>query len=704
MATVNSSDNNRGDVTWTVSGGSLSTIIPVAGNQYNAVLNVNAAETALSLTVTVTSNRDTAKSANAEVTIIQEGMPVVESITVSGPDYVTIGTSTFPGDFSATVTGTNIPISPPVIWSVEGHTSTDETTGTRINSSTGVLFIASNESSTSLTIRAAYGGASGTKTVTVTSANILPKPNAPTLSNEGVVSWEYARNVNVTNYRLQLYKENAAVGDPILIPRGTFIRDILKEMRTEGVGDYTVTVTALGDGDNFATSAESDRSNTRSITQRSSVSAPQEPNAQVIEWRENGLFRWRNPDIGLNTGGAGTPLYDYAVRVFTHADAELSDSTQQGEVMNARRHPGQGIPTWTDFHLANAGVPAQIGLFYSVTVTALGDNLLVLDAEPSEHSPRIEYTVFGNSRVWTIVEGAGRFIAGADNGKIGWSDNGETWTLSSGTDQVIFGNNDAVRGIAYRATPTPLFVAVGRSSVAYSIDGKSWTAGSVTGDGDVNQLNTVIYDGSNFIAVGNFGQVIHSSNGTSWSRQYISGAGAKHLFGIANTAGWYLVFGEEGRTVSSSNGTSDWVWRQDHLFGNISHNINAAAFGENIFVIAGDNGQIKTATITTLNDNIGNFWYAWTSRTSGFGTTRIFNIIWSGSRFLAVGDNGRLSHSSTGTDDTWATRTGSIQTGFTTESFISAAIALPGTDNRFLLSGNEYSNGWGKMAIITVAP
>ena len=73
-ATVNSTDNIPGDVTWKLEGNSAGTTLTKnSTNPLKATLFVNSAETASSLTVTVTSVRDANKSASAKVTITGGG-------------------------------------------------------------------------------------------------------------------------------------------------------------------------------------------------------------------------------------------------------------------------------------------------------------------------------------------------------------------------------------------------------------------------------------------------------------------------------------------------------------------------------------------------------------------------------------------------------------------------------------------------------
>ena len=80
----------------------------------------------------------------------------------------------------------------------------------------------------------------------------------------------------------------------------------------------------------------------------------------------------------------------------------------------------------------------------------------------------------------------------------------------------------------------------------------------------------------------------------------------------------------------------------------VGFQIQGLAFDGTTYVAVGDGGQIWTSTNLT----------AWTSRTSGFGTTNINGVVFGGTKFLAVGDAGKASSSPSGT--TWTAET----TGF----------------------------------------
>ncbi|TCL59868.1 Ig-like protein group 2 [Kineothrix alysoides] len=159
-ATVAGTNSPSQEVTWAVSGNNTAnTKITSAG-----VLTVSSDETATSLTITATSILDNIKSGTATVTVTP--LVTVSSVTVSpsSGSVQTGGTKTF----TATVTGTNNP-SQEVTWSVSGNNGV----GTTISSS-GVLTIASSETASTLTVKAASildSSKYGTAAVTVTQAN-----------------------------------------------------------------------------------------------------------------------------------------------------------------------------------------------------------------------------------------------------------------------------------------------------------------------------------------------------------------------------------------------------------------------------------------------------------------------------------------------------------------------------------------------------
>ncbi|MCL2565519.1 MAG: Ig-like domain-containing protein [Defluviitaleaceae bacterium] len=129
-------------VTWTVTGGIAGTSI----NPTTGLLTIAPGETASTLTVRATSNHTPAVWGESVVNVTPPA--TVTGVTVT-PNPVNVpigGTQTF----TAVVTGTNNPPQT-VTWGVSGQASA----GTTINTTTGELTVAANETATTLTITAA---------------------------------------------------------------------------------------------------------------------------------------------------------------------------------------------------------------------------------------------------------------------------------------------------------------------------------------------------------------------------------------------------------------------------------------------------------------------------------------------------------------------------------------------------------------------
>jgi len=85
--------------------------------------------------------------------------------------------------------------------------------------------------------------------------NQLEKPEAPTIA-KGVVTWEAAQNES-SGYSLQLYKDGAAFGAPVIIAHEMALSYDIKDAVT-AIGDYSAAVKVLGNGI-YADSPESDK-------------------------------------------------------------------------------------------------------------------------------------------------------------------------------------------------------------------------------------------------------------------------------------------------------------------------------------------------------------------------------------------------------------------------------------------------------------
>jgi hypothetical protein len=289
--------------------------------------------------------------------------------------------------------------------------------------------------------------------------------------------------------------------------------------------------------------------------------------------------------------------------------------------------------------------------------------------------------------------------------------------------QSSFSDDQSVRGIAYSSSlgagAKGRFVAVGYfGQISYSDDGGvEWTtvASSATDSPfDSKSILGVAYNGTQFFAVGAEGTIASSDNGENWTFVTKNGEGSpfdeKSILGVTSGGDIFVAVGSTGKAayfgphLNNTEGgpydeTASWRWITNDLFadaagGSGSVDVTSIAFGSGVFVATSADGRIKMTDETKIKE-YGNKWYAWGNGTnndaissSTTGITNIDNIIFDGTKFIAVGYGGKASTSTNGT--TWTPVT---TTGFTATESITAVISLSAT--QFLFAGE------GKMAIIT---
>lgn len=169
-------------------------------------------------------------------------------------------------------------------------------------------------------------------------------------------------------------------------------------------------------------------------------------------------------------------------------------------------------------------------------------------------------------------------------------------------------------------------------------------------------LNAVNYSGSGFVAAGNSGTILYSTNGTEWTAQ-TSGTTA-HLHGLTSLGtGGFVAVGQGGTVLNGATGTS-WIAGTS----NTTSDLYAATFGVDRYVAVGAGGTI----ISTLD---GTNWTAQSSGTAAdlrgvaFGaiaSTAADGTTVATNTFVAVGAGGIVLTSNDGV--TWTSR-GTIAAG-----------------------------------------
>ena len=171
----------------------------------------------------------------------------------------------------------------------------------------------------------------------------------------------------------------------------------------------------------------------------------------------------------------------------------------------------------------------------------------------------------------------------------------------------------------------------------------SWTSQT---SGTANTLQSVTYGNSLYVATGQSGTILTSSNGTSWTAQ-TSGT-ANLLFGVTYGNSLYVAVGTSGTVLTSPNGTT-WTSQTSGAFAGI----NAVTYGNSLYVTAGD-GDILTSPDGTN----------WTSRYFSSGES-LLGAVYGGGQYVVVGINSSSTAGTILTSPNGTTWTG--QTSNTTQ-------------------------------------
>jgi hypothetical protein len=181
--------------------------------------------------------------------------------------------------------------------------------------------------------------------------------------------------------------------------------------------------------------------------------------------------------------------------------------------------------------------------------------------------------------------GNGTYVAVGTRGTIFTSTNGTTWSdrsLENNTGDfysICFGNNLFV-ALAVRATEEL------QSAIFTSSDAISWTATKST----PMALWYVTFGNGLFVAVGDSGMIITSTDGVRWTRQ--STGTTAQLMSATWGNGSFVTVGYEGTILTSPDG---YNWN-DRTYGS-DKKLYSVTCGSDQFVAIGDGGAIITAPL-----------------------------------------------------------------------------------------------------------
>lgn len=184
-------------------------------------------------------------------------------------------------------------------------------------------------------------------------------------------------------------------------------------------------------------------------------------------------------------------------------------------------------------------------------------------------------------------------------------------------------------------------------------------------------INDITYGSGTFVAVGNSGVLVTSTDGRNWTTR-TTGI-TKDLYAVAyNPSGAYCAVGASGAMLTSPDGVT---WTSRNLIANNIDLKGICTYNPSLYWVAVGNvtgtSTSKLYTSTTLDGS------NWSSKTIGYD--EVWNDITSSSSLIIiVGNNGKIYRSSDGT--TW-----SASTSNTTEQLLSVCR----TDARFVATGSN---------------
>ena len=176
----------------------------------------------------------------------------------------------------------------------------------------------------------------------------------------------------------------------------------------------------------------------------------------------------------------------------------------------------------------------------------------------------------------------GNFFLLSDSGLMNVSEDGVTWSGAFYNGAV----SRSLYGIAYGAGRY-IMVASKGNIIMSSGDPSTWRAvASPTTD----RLEDVVFANGRFVAVGESGTILVSTDGLNWFNQT---RGPNHdLDGLAVGNGLAVAVGKNGTILSSTDGSS---WTQAQAAA-LDVGLHGVAFGQNKWVAVGDSTNIFTST------------------------------------------------------------------------------------------------------------
>ena len=325
--------------------------------------------------------------------------------------------------------------------------------------------------------------------------------------------------------------------------------------------------------------------------------------------------------------------------------------------------------TWTKHHVGRY-FPLRDIAWNGQLYVSVGNDAVITSADGENWSSESRIPG-GMSIVWDGV----RFVIATRGGSIWTSSDGSAWAEQADgaryvLNKIVWTGKEYIAGgwtfVAsndlhiWREQTEPLGreihdiafngerqVAVGDSGVFFRDSTGQWQSAEFHGA----TLSGITWDGARFVGVGKMGSVWSSSDGMSW-RSLGTVYTRQAINGFAEGAGLIVAVGDAATVLTSTDGVA-WTRREI----NTDADLKAVVWGAGQFIAVGKwslaDGD-KTSVYTSV-DGI-----SWETRPTNLVGRTFSNILWDGSRYVAVSCDGTVITSTDGAN--WASQVMDVAT------------------------------------------
>lgn len=273
----------------------------------------------------------------------------------------------------------------------------------------------------------------------------------------------------------------------------------------------------------------------------------------------NDAITWTSRTSSFGTTAINALTFGNGVYVAAGAAGQLRTSTD--------------AITWTS-RTSSFGTTAINGLAYGAGVYVAVGAAGTLTSSTDGITWTAQTSQFGTSAINAVEFVNNLFVAAGAGGRVSSSTDGITWTgVNSGAGTIT--------AVTY-ANGRYIVGSSGANNSYQSTDLVTWTLWALTGgepDNSIATLRGVVENGSGtIIAVGASGDIIGSTDGITWNKNYPSVFNEYAISSIVHTGTNYTFFSQDASRLAKSTDLVTWTYHTPNA------TYNRIAYGNNLYV------------------------------------------------------------------------------------------------------------------------